>query len=297
MTKMKYIKACPFLRDLGDSFLCVNDDDVVDVLIDPLIDIDWSEYLPPVASEIPDQETCLFTIDIKDDGKLFCISRNMYLKMDKRFILWKDIRDSIFLLNLDEAQIPQNSEIDFCSTCLYKVLLASSPTFQQRLNVNEKIKLGCSYILNKANELINNLSKVSGSLVQETKDNDLEKISSDTFTFNWMQWLTSDPIFDDEFIATAINWFQRFDEWGAQVSKIADANSDEEKVRIVEESTQFAADLKQLSYDIVMKILFYSANEENDLYKITERVFTIATVQFEDFTFICNQFLDNVKEN
>ena len=297
MTKIKYIKACPFLRDLGDSFLCVNDDDVVDVLIDPLIDIDWSEYLPPVASEIPDQKTCLFTLDIKDDGKLYCISREMYLRMDKRFILWKDIRDSIFLLNLDEAQIPQNSEIDFCSTCLYKVLLASSPTFQQRLGINEKIKLGCSYILNKANELINNLSKVSNSMSRETMEDKEEKVSSDALTLNWMQWLTSDPIFDDEFIATAINWFQRFDEWGAHVSKIADANSDEEKVRIVEESTQFAADLKQLSYDIVMKILFHSTNDDNGLYKITERVFTIATVQFEDFTFICNQFLDNVKEN
>ena len=50
--KIKYIKACPFLRDLGDSYLCVNNDKVADVILDPLMHIDWSEELPPVASEM-----------------------------------------------------------------------------------------------------------------------------------------------------------------------------------------------------------------------------------------------------
>ena len=136
---MRYIKACPFLRDLGDSYLCVNCDKVVDVVLDPLIHIEWNENLPPVASELENQETCLFTIEIKEDGRLYCLSRKLYLEMDNRDIVWADIRDAVILLSLDEQGEFKDTETDFCSTCLYKVLIASSPPFQKRLDFNEKI--------------------------------------------------------------------------------------------------------------------------------------------------------------
>lgn len=301
MSKLKYIKACPFLRDLGDSFLCINDDTVVDVLLDPLIDVEWSEYLKPVASEIPDHESCLFTLEVKDDGKLYCISREMFLRMDKRFIQWKDIRDSIFLLNLNESQITQNSEIDFCSTCLYKVLLASSPAFQQRLDMKEKIRLGCSYILNRANEIIYSLSKISQTITWEESHGNtkiLEKLNISTIEtapFSWMLWLSNNPNFNDDFIAISINWFQKFDEWGVQISKIADEESDEIKIRIVEQSIECASALKQLSYDMVIQMSNLKDNEDSFFTK-TEKIFTIASINFEDYIFICNQFLDIVKE-
>ena len=71
MKNHKYVKVCPFLRDLGDSFLCVNDDKVADIIMDPLLNIEWSEKLPPVASAISGIETCLFVIEVKDDKRLF----------------------------------------------------------------------------------------------------------------------------------------------------------------------------------------------------------------------------------
>ncbi|HUU77186.1 MAG TPA: hypothetical protein VMX55_02495 [candidate division Zixibacteria bacterium] len=301
MSKIKYIKACPFLRDLGDSFLCINDDTVVDVLLDPLIDVEWSEYLKPVASDIPDQESCLFTLEVKDDGKLYCISREKFLRMDKRLIQWKDIRDSIFLLNLNESQIVQNSEVDFCSTCLYKVLLASSPAFQQRLDLKEKIRLGISYILNRANEIIYSLSKISQTISWEESHGNIQipvetNISKvDTAPFSWLLWLSNNPNFNDDFIANSINWFQKFDEWSVQISKIADEESDEMKIRIVEQSIEYASFLKQLSYDMVIQMVFLK-NDEDSFFKKTEKIFTVASINFEDYIFICNQFLDIVKE-
>ncbi|NHJ04742.1 MAG: hypothetical protein EAX90_07960 [Candidatus Heimdallarchaeota archaeon] len=301
MSKLKYIKACPFLRDLGDSFLCINDDTVVDVLLDPLIDVEWNEFLKPVASEIPDHESCLFTLEVKEDGKLYCISREKFLRMDKRFIQWKDIRDSIFLLNLNESQIAKNSEIDFCSTCLYKVLLASSPAFQQRLDIKEKIRLGIGYILNRANEIIYSLSKISQTITLEESHGNMpipEKTNfttTDSAPFSWLLWLSNNPNFDDDFIAISINWFQKFDDWSVQISKIADQESDEIKIRIVEQSIEYASILKQLSYDIVIRMAFLKNNEDSFFIK-TEKIFTTASINFEDYIFICNQFLDIVKE-
>ena len=156
MRKDSFIKVCPFLRDLGDSYLCVNDNDVVDVILDPLIDIEWSQDIMPVATDVEGCKTCLFTLEIKENEQLFCVSRQMFLSLDKREIFWRDIRDAFFLMNLD-SESDKNPAIDFCSTCLYKVLLASSPAFQVKLSQEEKIKLGCSYILNRANDIYKTL--------------------------------------------------------------------------------------------------------------------------------------------
>ncbi len=304
---MKFIKACPFLRDLGDSFLCVNCDKVADVVLDPLIHIEWSEDLHPVASEVEGIETCLFTVEIQEDNRLFCISRQQFLEMDNREIVWDDIRDAVILLSLDEQGEFKDTEIDFCSTCLYKVLIASSPAFQKRLDFDEKIRLGTSFILNRANEIHNSLAELSESYAKKQSGNsnetDLTKkvdsTNNKTTSFSWMLWLTNDSRFDDEFIANSIEWFQKFDEWGAVVSKIAETQVDEIKIRNVEQSEKYAARLKEISYEMVMQLSYFKLNsdeEENDnAIKFAEKIFTMVSIQFEDYIFVCHQFLEIIK--
>ncbi len=303
---MKYIKACPFLRDLGDSYLCVNCDKVADVVLDPLIHIEWSDELPPVASEVEGIETCLFTLEVKEGERLYCISRKQYLEMDKREILWEDIRDAVILLSLDEQGEFKDTEIDFCSTCLYKVLIASSPAFQQRLDFNEKIRLGTSFILNRANEIHNSLISIAESFTKKqsnyvenvTLTKNAEASNNKTTAFSWMLWLTNDPRFDDEFIATTIEWSQKFDEWGAFVSRIADTEIDEIKIRNVEQAEKYAAQLKEISFEMVMRLSFFKKNsdEMDDVLKYVDKVFTMVSIQFEDFIFVCHQFLEIIKD-
>ncbi|MHA1462465.1 MAG: hypothetical protein ACTSQ0_05290 [Candidatus Heimdallarchaeota archaeon] len=307
MTKMKFIKACPFLRDLGDSFLCVNCDKVADVVLDPLIHIEWSEDLHPVASEVEGIETCLFTVEIQENNRLFCISRQQFLEMDNREIVWDDIRDAVILLSLDEQGEFKDTEIDFCSTCLYKVLIASSPAFQKRLDFDEKIRLGTSFILNRANEIHNSLAELSESYAKKQSDNsnetDLTKkvdsTNNKTTSFSWMLWITNDSRFDDEFIANSIEWFQKFDEWGAVVSKIAETQIDEIKIRNVEQSENYAARLKEISYEMVMQLSYFKLNsdeeENDDAIKFAEKIFTMVSIQFEDYIFVCHQFLEIIK--
>jgi len=304
---MKFIKACPFLRDLGDSFLCVNCDKVADVVLDPLIHIEWSEDLHPVASEVEGIETCLFTVEIQENNRLFCISRQQFLEMDNREIVWDDIRDAVILLSLDEQGEFKDTEIDFCSTCLYKVLIASSPAFQKRLDFDEKIRLGTSFILNRANEIHNSLAELSESYAKKQSDNsnetDLTKkvdsTNNKTTSFSWMLWITNDSRFDDEFIANSIEWFQKFDEWGAVVSKIAETQIDEIKIRNVEQSENYAARLKEISYEMVMQLSYFKLNsdeeENDDAIKFAEKIFTMVSIQFEDYIFVCHQFLEIIK--
>ena len=303
---MKYIKACPFLRDLGDSYLCVNCDKVTDVVLDPLIHIDWSDELQPVASEVEGIVTCLFTVEIQENNRLFCISRKQYLEMDNREILWDDIRDAVILLSLDDQGEFKDTEIDFCSTCLYKVLIASSPAFQKRLDFDEKIRLGTSFILNRANEIHNSLTELSEaySIKQSNNSNEAtitKKVDTSTAkvtSFSWMLWLTNDARFEDEFIANSIEWFQKFDEWGAIVSKIAETQVDEIKVRSVEQSENYAARLKEISYEMVMQLSFlkrHSGEWENDALNYAEKIFAMLSVQFEDYIFVCHQFLEIIK--
>lgn len=303
MTKIRYIKACPFLRDLGDSFLCVNNDNVVDLVLDPLIHIVWSEELPPVASELEDITTCLFVLEINDDGKLYCISRDMFLQMDNRYILWEDIRDSVFLLNLNESEGLQESEIDFCSTCLYKVLIASSPAFQSKLTYDEKIHLGWSYILNKANEIYNSIIRLSKQLSEgETaiieKCVQVEDLSeSDKKTaLSWFSWLTDNFQINNSISTKTFEWLQKFDEWALIVSKAAKENNKPAKIELVKQTQEYGAKLKEISYEIVLELStqnIESKKEYNVLKKI-EKIIVISAVQFEDFTFICSQFLDSL---
>ncbi|MGC9780946.1 MAG: hypothetical protein HZR80_17010 [Candidatus Heimdallarchaeota archaeon] len=308
MKKIKYVKACPFLRDLGDSYLCVNNDKVEEVVMDPLISIEWSEEISPVASDTEGITTCLFVLDIQDDDRLFCISRKMYLSMDKKEIKWNDIRDAVFLLNLDQQSEVQNNDIDFCSTCLYKVLIASSSAFQSKLTFKEKMKLGWSYILNKANEIYSTIIKLNISLASRSenkltcnKDKPKEVIFKHQITaFNWIAWMIEDELFDEEFTSQIFEWLQKFDEWGLVVSKIADAETDELRLDFVEQSYRFAARLKEISYDLTMKIVYYKTNIADEItshLKNVERIITVVGVQFEDYMFICNQFLEIIKEN
>lgn len=304
LTKIKFIKACPFLRDLGDSYLCVNCDKVVDVVLDPLIHIEWSDELQPVASEVEDIETCLFTLEVQEDSRLFCISRKQYLEMDNRKIYWEDIRDAVILLSLDEQGEFKDTEIDFCSTCLYKVLIASSPAFQKRLDFDEKIRLGTSFILNRANEIHNALTNLSESYAKKQASNSdstplterAETSNSKATTISWMLWLTNNARFDDEFIANSIEWFQKFDEWGTIVSRIADAKIDEIKIRNVEQSEKYAARLKEISYEMVLQLSFLKKKSDDDYsVKFAEKIFSMVSVQFEDYLFVCHQFLDMIK--
>ena len=298
MREIRFIKACPFLRDLGDSYLCINQDDVVDVQLDPLIDIEWSEDLLPVASEVDDIETCLFILERKKDDRLFCVSRKMFLSMDKRDILWADIRDAIILLQLDGDISYNDSQIDFCSTCLYKVLLASSPAFQKKIDTREKIRLGTSYIINRANEIYKSLRQLSleinKQLIDDVHDAQTRETSNfETSAFNWMLWLTQHVNLDDEFNANTINWVQKFDEWSVMVSKVADSETEEEKIRLIEQSYVNAAKLKEISFDLVLRASY--VDDKDELLINAEKVFSRSTIFFEDYMFISKQFLDIIK--
>ncbi len=306
MKKIKYVKACPFLRDLGDSYLCVNNDKVLEVVIDPLVHIDWSDELAPVASEVPGITTCLFTLEIDRDSRLYCTSRKMHLRMDNRDIMWEDIRDSVYLLDLNTSEF-QSAEIDFCSTCLFKVLIASSPAFQSRLTIDEKIRLGCSYILNKANEIYSSLIKLAQSMADDKKSiketSKLDKSKGIIFkqqisALNWLTWMTELSMVDDVFASTSFEWLQKFDEWGLIISKVADTDDYLTIVELIEESYEYAARLIELSYELIMKISFAKTDlvEKQQSLLNVEKIITIAGVQFEDYMFICRQFIDIVKE-
>ncbi|NHK31586.1 MAG: hypothetical protein FK730_09555 [Asgard group archaeon] len=307
MRKHKYVKVCPFLRDLGDSFLCVNNDKVADIIMDPLLNIEWSERLAPVASEIPGVETCLFVIEVKDDNRLFCASRQMFLSMDKRFILWEDIRDSVFLLDLTNQSDLQDSEIDFCSTCLYKVLIASSPAFQSRLSYEERIELGSEYILNKANEIYSSIIIIAEKIAKEDlSSKELCNLPSkpkiteqETSALSLLSWITENNQIDEVFATTTFEWLQKLDEWGLIIVKIAESSNDEEKIALIKESFEFAARLKDIAFEIVMKMSFiYQKDNEVELHIAQmEKIISIASIQFEDYMFICNQFLQNIMEN
>ncbi|MBN1328426.1 MAG: hypothetical protein JXA54_03025 [Candidatus Heimdallarchaeota archaeon] len=309
MTKVKYIKACPFLRDLGDSYLCVNDDKVVDVLIDPLVNIEWSEELPPTASEAEGCETCLFVLEIKEDNRLFCSSRQMYLKMDKHYILWEDIRDSVFLLNLNTTTEFRDTEIDFCSTCLYKVLIASSPAFQARLSKEEKIKLGYSYILNKANEIYTGLLLLAEALSNDNLKTinekcTFEKSKASIFnqqisTLSWLSWVTESEEIDEVFASTTFEWLQKLDEWVLLISKIPETEDDLEKINLIKESFNYAARIKEISFEIILKLTYLKKYEDEAInlhIKNIEKMISVSGVQFEDYMFICNQFFIIMKE-
>ena len=304
---MKYVKACPFLRDLGDSFLCVNDDKVEDIIMDPLTHMEWNEELPPVASQVNGITTCLFVLEIMDDDRLFCISRQMYLKMDKREIKWEDIRDAVFLLNLDQQSEIESNDVDFCSTCLYKVLIASSPAFQSKLTFDEKIRLGWTYILNKANEIYSTIIKLARSIASKAEQKLAPELNAtksvifkhQTTAFNWISWLTEVDLFDEEFTALIFEWLQKFDEWGLVVSKIAETGNDELRLEYVNQSFRYAARLKEVSYELTLKIVYYKSKITDKIIshlKNVERIITVAGVQFEDYMFICNQFLEIINE-
>jgi len=308
--KIKYIKACPFFRDLGDSYLCVNNDKVADVVLDPLMHIDWSEELPPVASEMENVITCLFVIEIQKDGKLYCPSRKMFLKMDNRYILWEDIRDSVILLKLTGSDEIPNTEVDFCSTCLYKVLIASSPAFQHRLSKDEKTRLGWSYILTKANETFYSINNLLTSFTTSTRciedkrffENEIDNSISATYEmlFNIMAYLRDVTHSEVDFAANSIEWYQKFDEWRLIISKIADVENNKERVELISTSNDYAQKLKEISFDLVMRISFIERDAKDDILitlKNAERIFTVASVQFEDYTFICNQYLGILKEH
>ena len=308
--KIKYIKACPFLRDLGDSYLCVNNDKVADVILDPLMHIEWSEELPPVASEMENVITCLFVLDIQNDGKLYCPSRKMFLKMDNRFILWEDIRDSVILLKLTGSSEVPDSEVDFCSTCLYKVLIASSPAFQHRLSKDQKTQLGWKYILNKANETYYSINNLLTSFTDNTRciedkrffEKEIDNSISTTYEmlFNIMAYLRDVIHSEVDFAANSVEWYQRFDEWRLVITKIADVKTNPERIDLIVTSNEYAQKLKEISFDLVMKISFIERDAKDDVLitlKNAERIFTVASVQFEDYTFICNQYLAILKEN
>lgn len=307
MKKIKYVKACPFLRDLGDSYLCVNNDKVLEVFLDPLININWNEDLPPVASEVQGINTCLFVLEIERNSKLFCISREMYLKMDNRYILWEDIKDSVYLLEPDTPNELQNSDIDFCSTCLYKVLIASSPAFQTRLTLDEKIRLGCSYILNKANEIYSSLIKLAQSMATDKKATKeatkLDKSKDIIFknqisSLNWLTWMTEMSMMDEVFASTSFKWLQKFDEWGLIVSKVGDTEDYLTIIELIEESNKYAVRLLELTYELIMQISIAKSELKEDSQSLlkVEKIVTYAGVLFEDYMFICRQFLDIVKE-
>jgi hypothetical protein len=304
--KLKYVKVCPFLRDLGDkSFLCVNDDKVADVVMDPLVNIEWSEKLPPVSSSIPDQDTCLFVLDINDDGRLFCVSRQMFLRMDKREILWEDIRDSVVLLNLDDQSEFENSEIDFCSTCLYKVLIASSPAFQSRIGYHERLELGSKYILNKATEIYNFVFKLSKKLSKENaieiKQCDLDRKDDSNqivSVISILTWIIGNNQIDEVFSTDMFEWLQKFDEWMIIIIKIAESSDDQQIISLIEESFDFAAKLKEIAFEIILKLTYIKQSDDNNLEYIQnmEKLISVASIQFEDYMFIVNQFLKNIRE-
>jgi len=309
VTDIKYVKACPFLRDLGDSYLCVNDDKVIDIIIDPLVNIEWTDKLPPVTSEVEDgTKTCLFNLEIMDDGRLFCSSRGMYLRMDRRDIYWKDIRDSVFLLELDKQPEFHNMEVEFCSTCLYKVLIASSPAFQSRLDFNEKIKLGSSYILNKANEIYTALLLLSESQSKHTTQaegisSDLDRSKATIFNkqvsaLSWLTWITDNEEIDEVFASTTFEWLQKLDEWGLIISRIAEVDANDEKIKLIREAFEYAARLKEISFEIIMKLSYLRKQETDPLEPIIniEKIISVAGVQFEDFMFICSQFFSIIKD-
>ncbi|NHJ48112.1 MAG: hypothetical protein FK733_10020 [Asgard group archaeon] len=305
MGKPKYVKVCPFLRDLGDSFLCVNNDKVADVIKDPLINIEWSEKLPPVSSSIPEQDTCLFVIEIEDDDRLFCISRQIYLRMDRRDILWEDIRDSVVLLDLANQSEFQDSEINFCSSCLYKVLIASSPAFQLRLGYHERLDLGSKYILNRANEIYTSVISMTEKLsmnndpeVERCNIKKIEKTDHPVSALSLLSWINGNIQIDDVFSTTMFEWLQKFDEWMLIIMKLANATEDNLKIIIIEESFEFAARLKEIAFEIIMRLSFVNNVKEKVLEytQNMEKLISIASIQFEDYMFIVSQFLKNIRE-
>ncbi|MHA1243908.1 MAG: hypothetical protein ACTSP7_04950 [Candidatus Heimdallarchaeota archaeon] len=97
-----------------------------------------------------------------------------------------------------------------------------------------------------------------------------------------------------------MEWYQRFDEWRLVITKIADVKTNQERVDFIVTSNEYAQKLKEISFDLVMKISFIERDAKDDVLitlKNAERIFTVASVQFEDYTFICNQYLAILKEN
>ena len=113
-----------------------------------------------------------------------------------------------------------------------------------------------------------------------------------------MLWLTNNSRFDDEFIANSIEWFQKYDEWNIIVSRITDTEIDEIIIRNVEQASEYASRLKEISFEMVMSISFLKRKDTEDdpILNYAEKIFSVASIHFEDFIFVSNQFLDIVKD-
>ena len=110
--------------------------------------------------------------------------------------------------------------------------------------------------------------------------------------------IVENGIVDELYASTTFEWLQKFDEWGLIVSSIADAETNEEKIALVKESFEFAARLKELSYELIVKLSLPIGEKEEELkkpIKIINKIITIAAVQLEDYMFICNQFFSILK--
>lgn len=310
LKKRKYIKACPFLRDFGDSYLCVCGDDVVEVELDPLLNIQWSEDITPVASEVPGKETCLFVVEIKEDGRLFCISRQIYLAMDDRTIYWDDIRDSVLLMNLNDPEVTNEDEFEFCSTCLYKVLLASSPAFQAKLDKEERLRLGISYILYKANQIINSLNQTNFDTINSDEAFDLfeqigdidssEVAQSTNSIIDFLTLLIQQIDNSGELTSLFIQWIQKFDEWRYNTAKISEEKTEREKINRIHQVLDLSRRLNEITFDILTSIQFQAFQQgisNREITKIIEKIFLIHNVQLEDFAFITTQVLQTFEED
>ena len=100
------------------------------------------------------------------------------------------------------------------------------------------------------------------------------------------------------FASSSFEWLQQFDEWGLAVSQVADTEDYLSIIELIEESLDYAIRLKELSNELVMNISSVRSEIEEEPQSLlnAERLITIAGVQFEDYMFICSQFLDIVKE-
>ena len=113
---------------------------------------------------------------------------------------------------------------------------------------------------------------------------------------SWFSWLTDNYQIDESLSIKTFEWLQRFDEWTLIVSKTAKENDKTKKIELVKHVLEYGAKLKEISYEIVLYLSTQNLESKKgyNVLKKIEKIMNISAVQFEDFTFICSQFLESI---
>jgi hypothetical protein len=126
---------CPCFSDFGGEFICVNDDDVIEIdrlQMDPSL---YGSEINPEKMEgfvVGDRRTCYLSIYTYDDC-VYCVSQGWNLRIHDYDVTAEALTTAVELYSIG----PQELGID-CSECIYGILLTLASPLAESLDPTER---------------------------------------------------------------------------------------------------------------------------------------------------------------